>query len=115
MLLTAFLSILSSLLFLVCCPLSDVAGLLEETPLMWAVRKHYYAMIQLLVQRGADRGSFLESSSFLLFVFHFLLFIFYFLFFIYHFPFFSVCPPHNLVVHAPARFIFIYFISFYFV
>ena len=113
MLLTAFLSILSSLLFLVCCPLSDVAGLLEETPLMWAVRKHYYAMIQLLVQRGADRGSFLESSSFLLFVFYFSFFIFYFSFII--FRFFSVCPPHNLVVHAPARFIFIYFISFYFV
>jgi hypothetical protein len=37
------------------CLLSAVCyltGLLEETPLMWAVRKHYYAMIQLLVHRG---------------------------------------------------------------
>jgi palmitoyltransferase ZDHHC13/17 len=31
-----------------------VGGLLGETPIHWAIRKKYYAMINLLVQRGAD-------------------------------------------------------------
>jgi hypothetical protein len=39
---------------------------------MWAVRKHYYAMIQLLVQRGADCGSFLEFIRLYLVLFSFL-------------------------------------------
>lgn len=79
---------------------NGIGGTLGETPLLWALRKKYYTMVQLLVQKGMYTSSFSRSFSLSLslLVYHLLFFSFFLSLLLYW-----LCFPHFYVISHEVK------------